>query len=69
MNNDDGDKVTIDESNLGYVEKKIGGLKAALQFIADITFEELQYAPAGSGAEVALRLTNRKANETLRATA
>lgn len=37
----------------------------ALQFIADLTAEELEHTPPGSGAEVVLRHSNRRANEAL----
>lgn len=44
---------------------KVKALKADLQFVADITGEELAYAKVGTGAEVALRHANRGANQGL----
>lgn len=40
-------------------------LTKALEFIADITEEELQHAKVGTGAEVALRHSSRRAREAL----
>ena len=40
-------------------------MRKALEFIADITEEELQYAQVGTGAEVALRHSSRRAREAL----
>lgn len=44
---------------------EIKRLREALQFVADITEEELPYAKVGTGSEVALRHANRKAREAL----
>lgn len=41
-------------------------LREALEFVAELTGEALEYARVGTGEEVALRHANRKATEALR---
>jgi hypothetical protein len=46
-------------------QKQLAALREALKFCRDLAGEELAYARVGTGAEVALRHIERKANEAL----